>query len=151
MSDDMRMITGETANDASRPQVDGVARGEAIRLILGEMTKGIGRQTTVGGYDSYQQMAAVAAVQLDKTLVTLLAARRRRATERMTAGGLAPLEESVLRFLLERGATTATKLARLLGVKRPTVTVTVRRLHRYGLGRVTTTPQIDGWLSSSRR
>lgn len=43
------MITGETANDAGRPQVDGVARGEAIRLILGEMTKGIGRQATVGG------------------------------------------------------------------------------------------------------
>jgi hypothetical protein len=59
-------------------QVDGLARGEAISLILGKMTKGSGRQTTMGGYDSYQQMAAVAAVQLDKTLVTLLAARRRR-------------------------------------------------------------------------
>src|SRR5258705_7661502 len=114
----MRMITGETANDASRPQVDGVARGEAIRLILGEMTKGIGRQTTVGGYDSYQQMAAVAAVQLDKTLVTLLAARRRRATERMTAGGLGPVGGNVLRLLLRRGGSNANKTVRLVGVKK---------------------------------
>jgi MarR family transcriptional regulator, 2-MHQ and catechol-resistance regulon repressor len=96
------------------------------------LTEDIFRHTTPDEDDSHQ-MTAVASVQVDNTLVTLLAARRRRVTKQVAAGGLAPTEEGVLRFLLERGATNVTKLASLMGVKKPTATVTVRRMCRYGL------------------
>jgi hypothetical protein len=57
--------------------------------------------------------------QHSHALAAVLTARRRRAVERITTGGVASAEEWVLYFLVEASVTKMTKLAIRLGVTLP--------------------------------
>lgn len=81
---------------------------------------------------SYNVVGFVKLSRLDKAIVAVAHAHRRRAAELLAPLGLHPGQDVLLSVLSKRASATQAQLARILRVEPPTLAVMVRRLEASG-------------------
>jgi DNA-binding MarR family transcriptional regulator len=90
---------------------------------------------------SYNVVGSVKLSRLDKAIVAVAHAHRRRAAELLAPLGLHPGQDVLLSVLSKRASATQAQLARILRVEPPTLAVMVRRLEASGFVHRSRTPE----------